>query len=349
MRIAVIGGGLLGRILTLELFERGRNVTLYEKGESSGSSACGFVGLGMMSPWSELPYYPPNAWDTFSYGVSSLSLWKNLLKKLNLSQPYFNKGVLLLARREEKQLLENLKTRFNLDCVQSHFQNLSDEEIASYEPEISSHFPQGIYLPEEGCLYPKEIFIALTEYFEKNKIPVYYNCGPCKIKNQSEVHIPMYGDVYQKFDFVFDTRGLGAKTENNELRGVRGEIIDLYAPQVNISRCVRVCDSKFPLYILPRGNHHYSLGATFIECEENKPVTVRSVLELLSMARFVHEGFMEAQILKTSVQWRPAYVDNLIKIEATNHSMSVNGLFRHGILCAPAVALRAVDLSFPSS
>lgn len=340
MKIAVIGGGLLGRLIALDLFEKGQPVTLFEKGESSGSSSCGYVGLGMLSPWSELPHLPPDDGATFHLGISSLDLWPIILQKIGISSPYSTKGSLVVCRQGELQHLEQLKSYLP---TSETWEVLSQQKISQYENEVSHNFTSGIYFPREGCLDTKNIFAALTHHFSKIKLPVYYNCGECRIEKNNTVVIPLFGDAPQKFDFVVDARGLGAKSPENSLRGVRGETLKVFAPQVNLNRLIRVIDSKFPLYIVPRGEQQYSLGATCIESENRGPITVRSTLEILSMARFVHEGFMESNILHTEVQWRPAYADNKPKIHQSAKFLSVNGLFRHGIMCAPALASLCCD------
>lgn len=332
--IAVVGGGILGRLLALELFERGETVTLFEKGNSDGSSSCGFVGLGMISPWSELLHLPQDDAVTLKLGVSSIDKWLFIINKISSPQQnYLNKGCLVISR--QSLLIENLKKIISQrSSFESDFKNSHRSEIAGYEPEISKNFPTGLFLPKEGCLDPKILFISLDNYFKKIDLPVFYNC---------EITIPHSREL-KNIDFIIDTRGLGAKKLENNLRGVRGETIRVYAPQVKIDRLVRVVDEKLPLYIVPRGNCVYSLGATCIESEEAKPITVRSMLEILSMARYVHEGFMEAHIMETEVQWRPAYPDNKPKIILNKNFMSINGLYRHGIMCAPALAQMCADL-----
>ena len=337
MRCAVIGGGILGRLLALELFERGESVTLFEKGPSDGSASCGYVGLGMISPWSELPNIPQDDFVTLRLGVESLAQWPHLLNKINSKQNYLNKGCLIIARREEyasismlKKLLNNSQNSEFIDvCFDPGLRRGDMMDISQLELEISKNFFHGIFLPKEGCLDTRTLFVDLTNYFHKINLPAFYNCG--------EVDV-------EKFDTVIDTRGLGAKTTQNNLRGVRGETLRVFAPDVNISRLIRVLDSKLPLYIVPRGDSVYTLGATCIESEDTKPITVRSTLEMLSMARYVHEGFMEASILETNVQFRPAYLDNKIKIKLKNNNLSVNGLYRHGIMCAPALATLCANL-----
>jgi glycine oxidase len=84
------------------------------------------------------------------------------------------------------------------------------------------------------------------------------------------------------------------------------------------------------------------IGATSIE-NESEGVTVRSALELLSAAYAVHPAFAEARIVEIGAALRPAYPDNLPRIDISKQRISVNGLYRHGFLLAPALAELAVN------
>jgi glycine oxidase len=351
MKVAIVGAGILGRLLALELHDRGMDVTLFEKGRSNGSSACGYVGLGMIAPWSEWPFYPPGDLIPFHLGHASLPLWEKIGVKLCVRFDYLKKGVILLARHEELGLINDFKKRIKSAPVHSQWAPLSADNIEALEPEISSHFPSGVFLPEEGCLSSRDFFVATNKYFRAIGLSFHSLCGACDIlpasKGKSVLFAPNVTPSKQTFDFIVDTRGLGAKTKENGLRGVRGETLDVLAPQVQLSRCVRVMDSKFPLYILPRGNGIYSLGATCLESEDEGPISVRTTLEILSMARFVHEGFMEGKILSSATQLRPAFPHNSPEIIMGKNHMRVNGLYRHGILCAPALAQLCAHLLAP--
>jgi glycine oxidase len=150
------------------------------------------------------------------------------------------------------------------------------------------------------------------------------------------------------FDWVIDCRGLGArsKTYLNQLRGVRGEALLVHAPEVHLSRPVRVLHPRYALYVVPRGRHRYYLGATQIESESDKKITVRSSLEILSATFALHSGFAEAQIEKSFIGLRPAFDDNLpnIRYWQSRRLISLNGLFRHGFLLAPALCEVALNL-----
>ena len=148
---------------------------------------------------------------------------------------------------------------------------------------------------------------------------------------------------------MIDCRGTGAVGEVNNLRAVRGELFQLLAPEVNITRPVRLMHPRYNLYIAPKPNHHYVVGATEIESDDNSEMSVRSALELLSAAYSVHSGFSEAKILEQVSACRPAFIDNKPRILCQSGLIQINGLYRHGFLLAPVVvehALWAVEQQF---
>ena len=112
---------------------------------------------------------------------------------------------------------------------------------------------------------------------------------------------------------VIDCRGLSARDEQPELRGVKGEMIIVETSEVELSRPVRLIHPRWPLYVIPRGDNKFMLGATSIEAEDTG-VSVRSALELLGAAYAVHPAFAEARIVEFGSGLRPAYPDNLPRI-----------------------------------
>ena len=153
-------------------------------------------------------------------------------------------------------------------------------------------------------------------------------------------------DETGQFDHIIDCRGLAAPSDGQRLRGVRGELIWLHAPQVKLKHLVRLMHPRYKLYIVPRENDTYIIGASQLESEFEGNITVRSALELLSAAYSVHSGFAEAEILKTDTNLRPAYPDNQPQINVDNKCISINGLFRHGYLLTPALCDIATDYIF---
>ena len=147
-------------------------------------------------------------------------------------------------------------------------------------------------------------------------------------------------------DSIVDCRGFAARAELKQLRGVRGEMIRVRTREVSFTRAVRLLHPRIPLYVVPRANGEFMIGATMIESAEKGAVSVRSAIELLSAAYALHPAFGEAEILEMSADVRPAFPDNEPRIDERGGRIFVNGFYRHGFLLAPAFAERAAALAF---
>jgi glycine oxidase len=145
---------------------------------------------------------------------------------------------------------------------------------------------------------------------------------------------------------IVDCRGFAARAELEQLRGVRGEMIRVRTREVSFTRSVRLLHPRIPLYVVPRANGEFMIGATMIESAEKGAVSVRSAIEMLSAAYALHPAFGEAEILEMSADVRPAYPDNEPRIDERGGRIFVNGFFRHGFLLAPAFADRVATLAF---
>jgi len=142
---------------------------------------------------------------------------------------------------------------------------------------------------------------------------------------------------------VVDARGFAARDELTDLRGVRGEMLVIRCPEVQLTRTVRLLHPRIPLYIVPRGEGVYMIGATMLETGGKYRVTARSAVEMLSAAYALHPGFAEAEILELGSDTRPAFPDNLPRLRRRGGTLYANGLYRHGYLLAPAVARMAAE------
>jgi glycine oxidase len=151
------------------------------------------------------------------------------------------------------------------------------------------------------------------------------------------------GEAPRDADLVIDCRGLAAKDDLPNLRGVRGERIVVKSREIALSRPIRLLHPRFPLYVVPWGNGVYLIGATEIESEETGPITLRSALDLLSAAYALDPAFAEAEIVLQGAGARPAFPDNRPRIILRGRYIYVNGLYRHGFLLAPVLAELMAD------
>ena len=78
-----------------------------------------------------------------------------------------------------------------------------------------------------------------------------------------------------------DCRGIAARDALPGLRAVRGEMLMLQCRDMTLSRPVRLLHPPFPVYVVPRGNGLFMVGATMIESDATGPITLRSATELM--------------------------------------------------------------------
>lgn len=137
---------------------------------------------------------------------------------------------------------------------------------------------------------------------------------------------------------VIDCTGPAAIGTIHGLRGVRGEMLYLETSELHLSRPVRMLHPRHPIYVVPRDDNRFMIGATMIETGEDGPISARSLMELLNAAYALHPAFGEARVIETGAGIRPAFDDNVPRLVETPDGLAIAGLYRHGFLLAPALA-----------
>ena len=326
--ITILGAGLMGRLLAVELARKGHRVEVFEAQGPDAQGAAARVAAAMLAPLAESAVTEPGV---VRMGQYALPRWKELIGQL--SQPVFlqQNGTLILWHRldaGEAQRFQHKLTQTQQQIPELQpLQMLNGAQVDALEPSVATRFANGMYLPGEGQLDNRQLLAALEVAMTELGVKVHWNSP-----KQPEDITPGSADM------VLDCRGLGAKPTWNALRGVRGEVVRLYAPEVTLERPTRLVHPRYPIYIAPKENHLFVIGATEIESDDMSPASVRSTLELLSAAYAVHSGFAEARILEIATQCRPTLPDNLPAVrQVRKNVLEVNGLYRHGFMISPAM------------
>ena len=315
MRATVVGAGVVGLTTAVTLVERGAQVTLVERSRELGGNASWLAG-GMLAPFCEGESAPQSVVEL---GQSAIDWWDGRVPGV------VRKGTLVVAPPRDVSEIDRFATR-----TTAHAQ-VDGAGIAELEPDLAGRFRKGLFFADEGHLDPRVSLLMLTERLRAKG---------------GEVRFGVDGDALGEADVVVDCRGWAAREALPELRGVRGEMMRIRSREVTLARAVRLLHPRIPLYIVPRANSEFMIGATMIESAERGAVTVRSAIELLSAAYALHPAFGEAEILEMSADIRPAFPDNEPRAEERGGRIFVNGFFRHGFLLAPAFAARAATLAF---
>jgi glycine oxidase len=305
--VSVIGAGIAGAWQALLFAKAGHAVTLFERSDASMRQATSHWAGGMLAPYCEREASEPLI---TRLGIRSLDLWRD-----EFPDTPFN-GSLVVSHPRDRSDYERFAK------LTSGHRRLDAEAVTELEPSLDGRFRDALFFPDEGHVEPRAVLPELHARVAAAGGVIHF--GSEQRPDQTD-------------GIVIDCRGLFARDTQPGLRGVKGEMVIVETDEIALSRPVRLIHPRWPLYIIPRANNQFMIGATSIEREDDG-VSVRSALELLSAAYAVHPAFGEARIVEIGSGLRPAFPDNLPRIAVDNRKIAVNGLYRHGFLLAPALA-----------
>jgi glycine oxidase len=318
VRVTVVGAGVAGLCCAIELAERGADVEVLERGAHVGELACSRLAGGMLAPWCERESAPP---VVAALGDESIRWWAEHFAATRCN------GSLVVAHGRDAPELAAFARRTE------RYEWVDGRGVAELEPDLGERFRTALFFPEEAHLDPRAALAALAESLAARGVPIRFGraAEPAEIRARH----------------VVDCRGLAARSALPDLRGVKGEMLLLRTREITLRRPVRVLHPRVPVYVVPRDDGLYMVGATMIESDAAGRITARSMLELLNAACALHPAFGEAEIVEIGTGVRPAYPDNVPRIrrggDAGRTLLHVNGFYRHGFLLAPALARRTAD------
>lgn len=337
--IAIAGAGLVGSLLAWRLLENAQltgqplRLALFEKGCLKYPKAAAHTAAAMISPLSEVVVSERAIYDM---GIQSLGLWPKWLELLNQhsAQPvaYNNQGSLVVAHPSDETELEQFAQdlRFHLQD-QNTATWLTGQQLRQREPDLSHQFNRGLLLPDEAFLDNRQLMLNLHQRILALGGVIHENATM-----RFEPEPICEGFDLTTFDVCVDARGTGA-AQSQAVRGVRGEVLWVQTPEVKLNHAVRLMHPRYKLYIVPKPNNSFIVGATEIESQDSSPVSVQSMMELCSALYTLNPAFAEARIIELDANLRPSYLNNMpaISWQPEHRTASINGLYRHGYLLAP--------------
>ncbi len=330
MHATVIGAGVFGLAAATELVERGIAVTLYERNPDLGGNASWLAG-GMLAPFCEGESAPASV---VARGRSAVDWWARHVPGVARN------GTLVVAPPRDAPDLDRFAARTEA------WERVDDAAIAALEPDLGGRFRKGLFFAEEGHVDPRSAMNALRDGLLRNGAELRFAC-PFSDDGLPSPSPRLRGDGKGegRCRVTVDCRGFAARAALPELRGVRGEMLLVRTREVRLSRPVRLLHPRIPLYVVPRADGLFMIGATMIESADKGGVTARSAIELLSAAFALHPAFGEAEIVEISADVRPAYPDNEPRVVERDGRIYLNGAYRHGFLLAPDMAKRAAEMA----
>ncbi len=317
MRVRIVGAGVAGLTAAYEFARRGAEVEVVER-EADPGRGCSWYAGGMVAPWCELESAEPLV---ARLGMEALVYWTRTVPvaetrgSLVVATPRDQTELLLFARRTDE------------------FEEIGGNRIAELEPDLAGRFARALFFPKEAHLDPRFALETITRRL----------MGMANVRLRFGLDM---ADAEGEPDWAIDCRGFAARDRLKGLRGVKGEMLVLKTQDIALSRPIRLLHPRHPVYVVPRVDDNFMLGATQIENEERARVTARSIVELANSAYAIHPAFAEAEIAEMGSDLRPTFYDNLPRVIIEGRTIFINGLFRHGFLLAPSLARQAADFVF---
>jgi glycine oxidase len=318
--VTIIGAGVAGLTAAMALTELGARVAVIERSDALGESACSWCAGGMLAPYCEGESAPA---EVVALGAQAVDWWSARAPGV------LRNGTLVVSAPRDVGEIDRFAARTAATAARAPFERLDGDAIGALEPDLAGRFRKGLFFAEEGHLDPRSALGALRDRLVERGATL------------------SFGVDVQGASFagpVLDCRGFAARDSLEELRGVRGEMLILRTKEVSFARPIRFLHPRIPLYVAPRGDGLFMVGATMIESAARGPVTARSAIELLSAAYALHPAFGEAEIVEMRADVRPAFPDNLPRLVRQGATLFLNGFYRHGFLLSPAFAQKAAAM-----
>ena len=338
MKIVIIGGGVAGLAIGLQLAEAGQEVTVLERAQPGGGAT--WASAGMLAVTAEALDASSEEMEFASY---SNSLWPDFAKKIEALSGrrigYSRPGALILA--EDAIALGQLEQR----AVEHGTEILTGDQLRALAP-LAAGSVGGLWSPQEAIVDNRALGLALAIALQKAGGRLLANEAVVRIERRggraAVAHTP-YG-LYHANSFVLAAGAWSSLLEETvaPITPVKGQMI-LLTPPAGVSPPAPVIWGN-GIYAVPRGSG-LAIGATIEEVGFDTALTDAARESLHRAAAELLPALKQWTI---SDQWaglRPRAPDSLPMLGPTSVEglWLASGQYRNGILFAPAVAENVAD------
>ncbi|WP_229073939.1 glycine oxidase ThiO [Actinoplanes sp. DH11] len=319
MRVAIIGGGIIGLAAGRELLLRGADVTVFDPAPG-GTGGAWHVAAGMLAPGGEsafeFPYLEPLL-------AASNELWPAYAAELG-EVGYDDAGTLSVA------LTADDVAEARREWAHQKLAALTGSQVRDREPALSPRVRAGAFAPTERQVDPRKVVAALRESLSGRIVPRL---------------VGELSGVADEADAVVVAAGCGtAALTGLPIRPVKGQMLRLRGEPGLIAHVIDgVADGRH-VYLVPRADGEVVVGATQEE-RSDRALTAGGVHDLLRAALDLVPGLAEHEITEFTVGHRPGTPDNApILGRLDDRTVVAAGHHRNGVLLAPITARLVADL-----
>jgi glycine oxidase len=345
--VAIIGGGVIGCSIALELAAEKLNVVVLDRDEPARGAS--WAAAGMLSPAPDSPESLP----LVPFAKESLRLYPEFIAALEeasgLSTGFARKGTLapFFASDGESQR----------DRLVAEYSRLGIP-IEPIPVRVARELESGLgpaaravaWLPDEATVDPRLLMAALLTAISQQRVKIRSGCTVASVLCESgRCTGVMAGGEGISANTVVVAAGCysatitkGADPEGNWLaryaptHPVRGQMMALRSSGTNLRRVLRSERG----YVVPRPDGRIVAGSTLEDAGFENHVTPEGMLKILDAALELVPALADAEVKETWSGLRPGSPDHLPILGPTDIEglFIATGHYRNGILLAPATA-----------
>lgn len=335
----VIGGGVIGLLLSRHLLQAGASVTLLEAGQCGREAS--WAGGGIVSPLYPWRYVP--AVTALASQAQQLfpALCGELHEETGIDAEYRHTGLLMLDAEDAAQALQ---------WAQHHhltMQTVAAENLQQHEKRLAEIFNSGLWMPHVVNVRNPRLLQALQASLQSNRRFSLREFSPVK-HIEKNAAVLASGEHIAGGDIVVCAGAwAGQLLQKNGIdipvAPVLGQML-LYSLPVGWLQTMVLHDGR---YAIPRADGHVLVGSTLEQRGFDKTVTAEACSELRNAAV---KMLPELQKFKPVRQWaglRPGAPDGVPlmgKVPGNEHLWLCAGHFRNGLVLSPASAQLMADL-----
>ncbi len=339
--VLVVGGGIAGLAVAEEMSRRGRAVVVFDP--RAGGEASWAAG-GMLAADYEFEGPSPLA----ALAVRSRAMWEKFAERLGAEV-----GVDLLPRTEgtlvpARDVDDAARIESRLRWARADGRRVewrSRDEAVAAEPALPQTIAGAWRLPDDRAVSARAVLAALKSALRARGVAIV----PRRARPWRDGgRVRGVQDGERRVDGAVVVNAAGAWASQIDsgpiVSPVRGQMLGLLAARADALRhVVRWSDG----YAVPRGGGRIAVGTTSEpEAGFDKRVTPEAVALLSAGFRAALPGLREAAVVHAWAGLRPATADgNPCLGFGDDGLLHATGLYRNGILLAPAVARAIADLA----
>jgi glycine oxidase len=335
--ILIIGGGIIGLSLAIELKLRGASVTVLSRNYQEAAAR---AAAGMLAPQAE--EIPPS--PILDLCLKSRSLYPDWITKLEsltgLNSGYWDCGILAPIYESVKGINVNKFTE------NAHW--LDEKEVHQHLPGLSGEVKGGWWYPDDAQVDNRALYETLKAAVNILKIEIIAGNVTEILQNETNIlGVKTSQGEYQASHYVLTT---GAWTQELlpiiPVSPTKGQMLSISPPYQGGDLPLKNVLFGEEIYVVPRRDGTIVLGATSENVGFTSGNTSAGIQALLQGANRLFPQLKDYQILEFWWGFRPATPDELPILGSSEweNLTLATGHYRNGILLAPVTVQLIADL-----